>query len=40
MGIKGLMGLIREKAPHSMREVEFKALSGQKLAIDASMCIE
>lgn len=37
MGIKGLMPLIAEHAPHAIKEHEIKTLFGRKVAIDASM---
>lgn len=39
MGIKGLNGLIKDKAPHAIRSQEMKNLFGRKIAIDASMCL-
>lgn len=39
MGIKGLNGLIKDKAPGAIRAQEMKNLFGRKVAIDASMCL-
>jgi flap endonuclease-1 len=37
MGIKGLMKLILDEAPASVKEGEMKNYFGRKIAIDASM---
>lgn len=39
MGIKNLARLIADYAPNSIKETEYKALFGRKIAIDASMAI-
>lgn len=39
MGIKGLMKLLYDNAPNSIRSVEIKTLFGRKVAIDASMSL-
>lgn len=39
MGIKNLAKLIADHAPNAVKETEFKALFGRKIAIDASMAI-
>ena len=39
MGIKNLAKLIADFAPGSVKETEYKALFGRKIAIDASMAI-
>lgn len=39
MGIKNLAKLIADCAPGAVKETEFKALFGRKIAIDASMAI-
>ena len=39
MGIKNLTKLIADHAPNSVKETEYKALFGRKIAIDASMAI-
>ena len=37
MGIKGLMGFLKENAPKAVREVAFDQMTNRTLAIDASM---
>ncbi|RAL50097.1 hypothetical protein DM860_007771 [Cuscuta australis] len=39
MGIKGLMKLLADNAPKSMKEQKFESYFGRKIAIDASMSI-
>ena len=39
MGIHGLMKLLSEEAPGAIKEVDFTALTGRKVAIDASMAM-
>lgn len=39
MGIHGLMKLLSEEAPASIKEVDMESLTGRKVAIDASMAI-
>jgi len=39
MGILGLMKLLSEEAPSAIKEVDFAALTGRKVAIDASMAM-
>lgn len=39
MGIHRLMALLRDKAPKSIKEIDPKALTGYKVACDASMSI-
>lgn len=39
MGIKGLSHFLKDNAPDSVKEISIKSLSGQKIAIDASMCL-
>lgn len=39
MGIHGLMKLLSEEAPAAIKEVDFTALTGRKVAIDASMAM-
>lgn len=39
MGIKGLNGIIKDKAPRAIKSQEMKNLFGRKIAIDASMCL-
>lgn len=39
MGIKGLMKLISDHSPDSIKEKDFKTYLGQKIAIDASMSL-
>lgn len=39
MGIKGLSHFLKDNAPGSTKEISIKSLSGQKIAIDASMCL-
>ena len=39
MGIKQLSKLIGEHAPAAIKEITMEALTGRKLAIDASMAI-
>lgn len=39
MGIKNLAKLIADHAAGSVKETEYKALFGRKIAIDASMAI-
>ncbi len=39
MGIKGLSKLLGDNAPRCIKDKDLKALSGRKIAIDASMCI-
>jgi len=37
MGIKGLMSLIREKAPDAIKSLKLDMLTGNVIACDASM---
>ncbi|XP_052206198.1 flap endonuclease 1-like isoform X2 [Diospyros lotus] len=39
MGIKGLMKLLAENAPNSIKEQKLESYSGRKIALDASMSI-
>ncbi|XBW37167.1 hypothetical protein QEN19_002748 [Hanseniaspora menglaensis] len=39
MGIKGLSHFLKDNAPGCTKEISIKSLSGQKIAIDASMCL-
>lgn len=39
MGIHRLMSLLREKCPKAIKEIDLKALTGYKVACDASMSI-
>lgn len=39
MGIHRLMSLLKEKCPKAIKEIDIKALTGYKLACDASMSI-
>ena len=39
MGIKGLTKVIADNAPNAIKEVQFNAYFGRKVAIDASMSI-
>jgi hypothetical protein len=39
MGIHGLMGLLNDEAPGSVKEQDIKAFTGRKVAIDASMAM-
>lgn len=39
MGIKGLMKLIADNAPRAIKERDIKFFNGQKIAVDASMCL-
>lgn len=39
MGIKGLSHFLKDNAPGCTKEINIKSLSGQKIAIDASMCL-
>ncbi len=39
MGIKGLLKLLQDQAPGSLKTYPFESLFGRKVAVDASMCL-
>lgn len=39
MGIKGLLKLLQDQAPGSLKSYPFESLFGRKIAVDASMCL-